>query len=235
MDDAFANTRALPIEFGEGQVARFVNASDSFIAARLICEDAIRALPFKGRPIAVVPDRDTLFMVGSEDEEGIAALARLNARQFEEANRHISGRPLVLTESGWQEFTPPESSRLAFNNVIRRFDASCWVDYQRLLEKDLEAKGEDVFVASIEIYELSETGAMFSSIIWTRDVDSIFPVADRVNFFDPLDESIRWAPWPEVLRVMADTLRRMEGAPVRFRAQGFPTPEQFLAMGAKLL
>jgi hypothetical protein len=235
LDDAFANMQALPVEFGVGEIATFVNAADSFIAARLVCDAAVRQLPLKGRPVAVVPDRDTLFMVGSEDEEGIAALARLNARQFEDANRHISGRPLVLSESGWQEFVPPESSRVAFGNVIRRFDASFWSDYQKLLEKDLEARGEDIFVAEMALYEDNETGAYFTSLAWTRDVDSILPVVERVNFFDSIDESIRYASWPDVLRVMGGVMTRLDGAPMRYRVKGFPTPEQFLAMGAKLI
>jgi hypothetical protein len=236
LDDAFANVRALPAEYCEATLARFVFANDSFQAARLVCEAPMRTQPLKGSPVAVIPDRDTLFFVGSEDEEGLSALARLNARQLEEANRHISGRPLVLTATGWQEFTPPESSRVEFANVIRRFDAMHWNEYQKFLEKDFAAKDIDIFVASVAIYEDQESGAYVTTVTWTRDVDSIFPVADIVHFHDPLDQSTRYANWKEVVSVMGDTMQEMDNQPRRFHVTGgFPTPEQFLQMGAKRL
>jgi hypothetical protein len=36
--------------------------------------------------------------------QSATALAALIARQFTEASRHISGRPLALTSEGWCEF-----------------------------------------------------------------------------------------------------------------------------------
>lgn len=235
LDDAFANIRALTIEFHEVNGARFVLAQDSFIAARLLCEEQIRALPLQGMPVAVVPDRDTLFVVGSEDAEGLSKLAGLVRRQLTEASRHVSPRPLMLTSQGWGEFVPPEPSRMAFANIARQYDSASWNEYKRFLERDLEQRGEDIFVATLNVYEINDTGEVFTCITWSRDVDSIFPEADRVCFFDSIDETIRVAAWVDVFRVMGAEMVRMEGLPPRYRVREFPTPEQLLSMGAKLV
>ena len=105
--------------------------------------------------------------MGSEDETGLAKLAALIDKQRTEASRHISGRPLVLTAEGWREFQPPEKLRISFENAARQYDAMYWNDYRNLAEKDLEMRGEDIFLARMEVYERQETGDYFSSCVWS--------------------------------------------------------------------
>ena len=232
---AAANVRARGFEQGSSASAFFFNAPDSYIAARILCEDKIRALPLRGRPVAVVPDRDTLFMVGSDDEEGIADLARLVANQLTAASRHISARPLVLTPQGWREFEPPSSTRVAFGNIARQLDRDNWTAYQGLLEKDLAARGEDIFVAKLSVLAKEGDDAYFTAIVWTKGVDSIFPAADRVHFVEAEADPIRFASWEAVLRVMGPDMLKLEGLPERYRVNAFPSAEQLVAMGAQVL
>jgi hypothetical protein len=232
---AAANVRARGVEQGSSASAFFFNALDSYIAARILCEDKIRALPLRGLPVAVVPDRDTLFMVGSDDEEGIADLARLVANQLTAASRHISARPLILTPQGWQEFEPPSSAKVAFGNTARQLDRDNWSAYQGLLQKDLVARGEDVFVAELSVLAKEGDDAYFTAIVWSKGVDSIFPAADHVRFFSAKAEPIRSASWEAVLRVMGPDMRKMEGLPERYRVNAFPSAGQFVAMGAQVL
>lgn len=232
---ASANLRARGFEQGSSASAYFFNAPDSYIAARVLCEDKIRALPLRGLPVAVVPDRDTLFMVGSDDEEGIANLARLVANQLAEASRHISARPLVLTPQGWREFEPQSSAKVAFGNLARQMDANNWTAYQELLEKDLAARGDDVFVAKLSVLSKQGDDAFFTAIVWCKGVNSIFPAADRVHFFEAKAEPIRVASWEAVLRVMGSDMRKLEGLPERYRVNAFPSAEQLVAMGAQVM
>jgi hypothetical protein len=80
-------------------------------------------MPVRGQPVAVVPDRNTLFVSGSEDEEGLAGLAIMVEQQLKEANRHISARPMVLTRDGWQRFDPLASVQKSFALSARLLDA----------------------------------------------------------------------------------------------------------------
>jgi hypothetical protein len=111
------------------------------------------------RPVAVVPDRDTLFVTGSEDEEGLTGPAILVEQQLKEANRHISAQPLVLTEDGWQQFEPPPNVRNFFALGARLLGAEYWKDFKDAQEKELSARGQDIFVASLSVYTENNTGA----------------------------------------------------------------------------
>jgi uncharacterized protein YtpQ (UPF0354 family) len=232
-EQAVANLRALPMEFHALENCYYVLAQDSFIAARLLCAERFAEVPLKGLPVAVVPDRDTLFIAGSEDDEAIKALSNLVNRQLVEANRHISTKPLVLKDGRWQEFQPRDGARAAFDNASRTFAVNTWAAFHALYEKDLQAREEDVFVAQLAVFEVEGTGECFTSAVWSRDVDTILPLAERVHFFDTEDETIRAASWPDVVRVMGAAMQQLEGLPFRYRVNQFPTSEQFVAMGAR--
>jgi hypothetical protein len=232
---AAANVRARDFEQGSSGKAIFFNAPDSFIAARILCVEKIRELPLRGLPVAVLPDRDSLFFVGSEDEEGLARMAALVARQLIEASRHISARPLVLTPEGWREFEPPASVKVAFGNVARQSDSSNWEAYKQFLEKDLAARGEDVFVSPLDVWTKEGEDACFTSVLCTKGGETILPVADRVNFFETKGEPIRVVLWPDVMRIMGPEMKKLDGMPERYRVNAFPTAERLVSMGAKVL
>ena len=64
-----------------------------------------------GRPVAMVPNRDSAYVTGDDDEVGLAMLAALAAPGLEESYR-LSGIPLVLGRghSGWTEGPRPLSN-----------------------------------------------------------------------------------------------------------------------------
>lgn len=214
--------------------AYFVFANDSFQAARLVHAALFKDRPARGMWVAVVPDRDTYFLAESEDLEGLAGLARLAERQFEEGDRLISGTPFVMRDGTWQVFDPPEAVRVAFANVARRFAASRWKDYKAVLERDLQRREDDAFVASLNVYQNDETKAYWSDVIWSKGVDTILPPADRVVFFEGDGLPLRLAAWPDVMRVMGSSMQKLDGLPDRFRVNTFPRTEQMAAMGASL-
>ena len=232
-EDALANLQARGMEVHVVQHCHGFLAQDSFIAARLLCTEKFTGITLQGLPVAVVPDRDTLFITGSEDEEGIASLAGLVNRQLVEASRHISMRPLVLTAEGWREFEPPESARVAFGNAIRTFEGNNWAAFRSLYEKDLSERGEDIFVAQLSVYEDNGTGEYFTSTVWSKGVDTILPRAERVHFFEGENSPLRVALWPDVIRVMGGGMQQLEDVPLRYRVNDFPTSEQLVAMGAR--
>jgi hypothetical protein len=232
--DAKENVRTLPWELGAVGSAHFIFADDSFMAARLVSPDVPGTPPAQGEWVAIVPDRNTLFMASSVDMEGLAGLAQLARKQLEAGERVISGTPLVLREGRWHVFEPPEAVRVPFANVARQFDALRWADFKELLEKDLAAREEDIFVASLSVYEDTDLGAFWSMVVWSKDVDTYLPVADRVFFYDGKTEQNWVAPWSSVLRVMGPVLERQGGLPEHYRVRAFPTSGQLLEMGARL-
>jgi len=231
---AVANVRALGLSMVPSGPLFLAEGEDVYIASRLLSEAEIRKLPLAGRPVAVVPDRQTLAIAGSEDVSGLVELARLVKARIEVGERLISARPVVLTDSGWQDFEPPEPARVEFANQRRVMGAVNWSQYQELLEKDFQAKGEDIFVAKLSVYSEPEAEAYYTSFVWSKGVDSIFPASDRVLFYEAEGLPIRAAQWKDVRRVMGDKLQRQEGLPERYRTSVFPTAAEFAAMGAKV-
>ena len=231
--DARSNVCALPCEVNAVDRAHYVFADDSFQAARLVNVELFRDRPVAGSWVAVVPDRNTFFLTASEDEEGLAGLARLAEQQLAAGERLISGMPLVMRNGRWEVFEPPKAVRLAFDNVARRFAASRWADYKAVLEKDLAARDEDIYVASLTVYEENETGVCWSMVVWSKDVDTVLTVADRVAFVDADTKQSRMALWADVLRVMGLRMEKLEGLPERYRVKVFPSAEDMIGMGTQ--
>jgi len=186
-----------------------------------------------GSPVAAAATRDSLSITGSDDLAGLELLAKILEAEIKDGIRHTCGRPLVLTDAGWQLFVPPRALQARFLEIARQYDALFWNDYRELLIKDLEAREEDIFVATLGMFEESETKAAFSAVVWSAGVDTILPPADRVFFYDPEDESKRIALWADVTRVLGSSMQELAGVPHRFRVRDFPSDSDFLAMAAK--
>jgi hypothetical protein len=73
---------------------------DSYDAARLLLTDSIRKLDVKGDVIAMAPNREALFIAGSDDEEALQAMVELTKKEFQH-ERFISAIPLRLEGDEW--------------------------------------------------------------------------------------------------------------------------------------
>jgi hypothetical protein len=233
INDAVANSRQMTFTTESAGPLLFVKGPDGYNVSCLACEDAIRKLPVKGSPVAAPATRDSLSITGSEDLAGLELLAQIFEDELGSGTRHVSGRPLVLTPTGWQVFEPPPSVRERFLLIARQYDALFWSDYKDMLEKYFASRDEDIFVASLSLFQNEADKSTFTAVVWSAGVDTILPPADRVSFFDEETETTRFADWKDVLRVMGPGMEELHGPPKRFRVQAFPNEEQFLAMGAK--
>lgn len=235
IDDALANSRQMTFTTESAGPLLFVKGPDAYNISCLVCEDAIRKLPIKGLPVAAPAARDSLSITGSEDLAGLELLAQIFEDELGGGTRHVSGRPLVLTATGWQVFSPPASLRERFLHIARKYDALFWSDYKELLERHFASRDEDIFVASLGLFQTETDRLTFTVAIWSAGVDTILPSADRVGFFDEETDTTRFADWADVLRVMGPHMEELPGPPQRFHVREFPTEDQFLAMGAQNL
>lgn len=231
--DTLASLRARPWEIDSIAGGFLGRSDDSNTSSRLLDETRIRNLPLSGKPVAMVANRDSLWIVGSEDESALLALAQFADKALREGNRHISGRPFVLTDGGWQVFTPPASSAVAFGNLAHLYSQMYWREFKEVLEKYLLQQNQDVFVASLQVYEVPGSEAFVSRVTWTKTVDTIMPVADEVIFVEIDTKAMRVARWADVVRVMETAMIVSSDLPLRYRVNTFPTPEEFAAMGAR--
>ena len=159
------NLSSLPAKFigpqsGEGV---YLSATgDSYDASRLLLTDIIRQFKVKGDPIAMIPNRENLVVVGSEDAEGLAGMLKMAAEALEQP-RPISGIALRLDGDEWTPWLPDVSHPL-YKDFQRLHLQSLGQDYAQqkdLLDKLHEKNGEDIFVATFSAIETPD-GRLFS-------------------------------------------------------------------------
>lgn len=205
---------------------RFVDSGDAYFTSMLLVDGFLAGLASRvgGRPVAFVPDRDTLIVVAASD--GMAPIYELVEDQYRKAPRSISPVGYTVDDRGSViPFTAPPGSPLA--SVVHRAEvvlaAEEYAAQKRALDSAHERDGIDIFVASVLVAE--RPGASVTSVtVWPVDVDTLLPQADHVAF--PPAEPGGGArpltvPFPVVAREAA-LLPEPEYSPPRYRVARWP-------------
>jgi hypothetical protein len=211
-------------------------ANDSFDAGRILLTEVLAGIDVRGELVAMVPDRDVLLLAGSEDLAQLRALAAVANRRCDGDVRLLSGWPLVLRDGQWQVFDPPAEVAAEFRRVERRYAALAYRQQSEVLQKYLEALGEDVFVGSwlLEAADDAPPGEFTTLAVWSEDVVTLLPEVDEV-VFNGADGVMYRVPWARVRAIAAHLMQPTEYFPVRWRVDGFPKQAELLAMGARRL
>jgi Protein of unknown function (DUF1444) len=162
-------------EEGDGVYLSVTN--DNYDASRLLLVDLIRNFQVKGDHIAMVPNRDTLIVTGSEDENGIRAMVGM-AKDALQKPRPLGGLLLKLDGDTWVSWMPP-SSHPHYDELrmLRMQTCADFYGHQKaLLDKLHETTHEDIFVASYSSAVLAPTARTFLAAI----ADDRDPVAVRL-------------------------------------------------------
>lgn len=214
-------------------------SGDNYDASRLVLLDLIRSFEVRGEHIAMVPNRDTLVVTGSEDPVGLEIMARIGQDSFDKP-RPISTIALRLEGDEWQAWLPPEDSPAfaAFQELRIRTLAAEYNDQKELLDALYEQKGTAVIVASFSALQNKQTGRITSYCMWAEGVCALLPRTDLVLFFRPGSPEgegmVASAPWEHVQQVVGDLLEPTDLYPPRYRVEAFPNQSQLAAIGNQL-
>jgi hypothetical protein len=214
----------------------FVTATgDNYDASRLLLVDVIRTFPVRGRPVAIVPNRDTLLIAGQDDVEGLQLLATL-AEEASQKPRPISTVTLTLVDDEWQTWLPEPTSP-AYNRLHElqlRSIGGEYTDQKELLEQLHTARHEDIFVASFSGIQDSKTGQMSSYCIWPRGVRALLPETEEIFLMDgdpQAPELIARVPWDRVQQVAGHLLQPQDFYPPRYLVNDFPSERELAKLG----
>lgn len=206
--------------------------SDTHDASRMFLHDLIWQLQVKGEHVVMIPNRNLLMVCGSEDQDGLEAMAKV-ADDVLNQPRPLSGTAFVLKGKNWEPFLPPRESKAyrIMRQAGRHGLALEYAEQKGFLEK---IYGEDAFVASFQVFQ--KDGGELSLGIWIREItDALLPATDWITFMqegeDGKPSSIGAARFEKVLEVAGELMEKMEYYPVRYRVRAFPTEEQLGAMG----
>lgn len=204
---------------------------DNYDASRLLLLDLVRELKVQGDPVALVPNRDTLLITGSDDEKGLDIIAEL-ADQALERPRPMNAFPLRLRGDEWLNWRVPEDHPVArkFLRLELRSLAGEYAEQKAVLEKMYEKQGIDRFIANYSVAE-KDGEELFSYCVWSETIESLLPRTGRVFFFSESQEIVAGSTWERVEAIVGNLLKPIEGYPLRYLVREFPSPEQLAAIG----
>jgi hypothetical protein len=201
---------------------------DYYAASRIVLPQIMSRLEVRGRPVALVMERNLLFVTGADDERGLVALAALGEKTMAEP-RAMSPFPVRLEDDGWVPHELPAShpAHAAFTKLHRGGVARNYEEQKPLLQ---QALGEDVFVAS-QMF-LRRAGAHVSSASMMLDVPALLPVTDELAVGRKRDgelELLAFVPWAAAVEA-ADLRLEPECYPERWRFAGALSEAQIAAL-----
>lgn len=209
--------------------------TDDYAASRLLVPGWLASFQGKvegRRPLAIVPERSTLFVGGDANPELVKWLAETAQREFDAANRSIS--PAVYTVDDAGQVVPYQRTD-ALGPLLRRGHAILaareYSEQKAVLDAFHEKHDLDLFVATATLMMMKD-GRPFSYCVWPDGIEALLPRTDMVVVMG--GEPNTPGAWSHMLPF--ERAREIGGAlwtqgevrfgPERFRVSGSFSPEQ---------
>jgi Protein of unknown function (DUF1444) len=236
MEVAKRNLLERPIQCAQVGGLYVFATGDSYDASRMLLSDFVRDVKVVGDTLVMVPNREVLYVCGSDDSAALAAMIDLASKDFDH-ERNISGLVFRAVDADWEPWLPSEShpTFIAFSNLRVQWLAREYASQKDLLDKRHQHEGTDIFVASFLAFENRETGRHTSYCTWSRGIESLLPEVAIIAFIDP--QAAKERPivasgnWDSVRRIVGDILEPVDMYPFRWRVDEFPDDAQLKAIG----
>ena len=213
MDIATKNLAAKGTPFREVQAGLWTSpAHDNYDTSRIFLFDEIAKLKLPGTVVAVIPNRDTLYLASAQDAKALLAMAELAEKAAEEP-RPIHTVPLCLAGKVWSDCEPGSTPA-----VKERMHQLATMGKQSLYGEQKEALqdkvGDDVFVASFTVLQDKDKKRLISYVTWTKSVPTLLPRADFVGFVelegvepDLKPKVLGMVPWDKAMKLLGNRLK----------------------------
>jgi hypothetical protein len=214
---------------GEGCYA--FATGDNYDACRLLLPAQMENLQVKGDRIAMVPNRDSLFVTGSDDPIGLQIIAELAAKARQDP-RPLVPIPVRWDGEDWIDWSPdhnhPASAR--FRDLARHYFLEVYSDQKQMLDRLYEQQGTDIFVASYTVIQ-KQDNSLYSYAVWGNGVKTLLPQAEWVMLVRGENDLAAVAPWDRVQQLVGSLMEPTEHYPPRFLVQDFPSDAELEELG----
>ncbi len=201
-------------------------SGDNYDATRLVLLNHLQQLEVKGELIVAAPNRDSLFVTGSEDHEGLKVMFTFIKQAMAEP-RPMCPIPMRLVGDQWFDWDLPPSlpEYNEWRHLQMQFLGEIYAEQKQLLEALHEKTETDVFVASFTGIVHQKTGRAMSYSVWGEGIPTLLPRTDVV-FLGRADQSGFLVAWDQVEDIVGDLLEPTDNYPPRYSVTQFPTPDQ---------
>lgn len=205
-------------------------SGDSYDSSRILLIDLIRKLEVDGDHIAMIPNRDTLLITGSDDDEGLEMMVNLAEKALENP-RPMIAHAMRLDGNTWVDWKPQPTHPVY--NRLRRLELNWhgveYADQKELLEQLVEQERQDRFIASFSAVEKDDDATSYC--VWSEGVLTWLPQTNVVVFFREGEDVVASAAWEDVLQIVGHRMRELDFYPPRYEVLEFPSDEELLALG----
>lgn len=229
MDNLLESTDIPFVSYEEGVFVAEVD--DCYDSSRVLLIEVIEQLPLQGRPVALPANRDTLFITGEHDYNGLQTLLTVASRALD-MPRLDTVAPVVLQGERWHPWLPPPEHphHAEWAELVLRDRGSAYGAVKALLEARLEKEGEDRFVASFGALVIE--GVPRSYTTWAP-VRAFLPRTELIAIAkgeDP-DAGFLLVPWETVVELAPERFVAVpEVEPPFFAVEGGADPELVAAL-----
>jgi hypothetical protein len=212
---------------------------DALDATRMLLTEQVAALKVQGKPVAISPTHDLLFITGDEDEAGLVAVAGWGEEALLEPRPHCAVA-FRLEDGSWKPWLPPHTSPAWPKLKLLQLQtlASAYARQKEVLDALLSANGHALVVVGMCAFKVP-TGEIFTACVWQSGVEALIPQTDRIDFVKvppsgDVDSAEVWSTSFEVARQTVGALMEPSGdVPPRWRVKGFPEQATLEAMAEK--
>lgn len=208
--------------------------NDYYDASRILLPELAWQLRLKGCPVAMIPNRSCLFVAGDKDEAALGLMVELADKVLTEQSRPLSSQMFRLDEKTWRPWSPPEPVATRLNNIQHNMLAADYSTQQESLNKDLERKKEDVFVATYKLIRMQGSEKIESMAVWTQGVLSWLPQTDLLALQKQDGSEPLFVPWQVAMDVCGHLFEKLPYILPRYRVNGFPSEEELQNIKAVL-
>ncbi len=211
------NLRAIPSTFigpTKDDGVYLSDTRDSYDAARLLLPELIQQFHILGDPVAMMPTRGSLLVLGSEDVKRLVGIVK-GADRALGSPLYISGIALHYNGEEWVPWLPPPShpAHIGFRGLQIRTWQHEYSEQEDLLDTLYAKDGESVDLAPYTGVQHPD-GRPFSCTIWGPDDNSsLLPKTDLVLFGQGSEEMPRASEWDRVVQQAGELVEALERLP----------------------
>jgi hypothetical protein len=199
---------------------------DNLDGSRMLLPGILQRLRLLGDPVVLLPNRDTLLVVGSEDPAGLAWALEGALEFLNDDPRSLNACPLRLRNYHWELFQPRQEHPVCplLDRAARRRLLEEYGHQKALLDRRHGAAGQAITVAPFQL-ERTPAGETRSFTVWSQGMgEAWLPVAERVKLAWEVggERGLAWVPWARAQARLSPLLEPVGLFPERYRFKAPP-------------